>query len=166
MPSVLFVCTANRCRSPMAVALLRQHLAVAGVEQDWHVESAGTWVDEGRPAARMAEQVMHERALTISAHRARAITHELACMFDVILVMEAGHREALCVEFPDLESRIYRLSEMAGHTYDIPDPIAGPLSEVRAVAHEIDALVQHAWACMTRHGGHAADTTRATFGQQ
>jgi protein-tyrosine phosphatase len=98
---------------------------------------------------------MHEWALDISAHRSRSITDDIARTFDLILVMEEGHREALCIEFPDLADRIYRLSDMAGQSYDIPDPISGPIAEVRAVAHEMDAVLQQGFERIVEHARHA-----------
>ena len=144
MPSVLFVCTANRCRSPMAAALFKELLARNGMLDRIQVESAGTWAEEGLPATSLARQVLAERGLDLSDHRSRCLTGELLHPFDLILVMEEGHREALRVEFPDIAERLYLLANMVDEDYSIPDPIGGTLESYRALAEELADLLERA----------------------
>jgi protein-tyrosine-phosphatase len=73
---LLFVCTGNLCRSPMAEALLRQRLEDANLTPRVQVRSAGVWAQEGRPASAEAIEVMAERALDIEDHRAHVLTAE------------------------------------------------------------------------------------------
>jgi len=142
MPSVLFVCTANRCRSPMAAALFKALLARNGMLDRIQVESAGTWAEEGLPATSLARQVLAERGLDLSDHRSRCLTGELLHPFDLILVMEEGHREALRVEFPDIAERLYLLANMVDEDYSIPDPIGGTLESYRALAEDLADLLE------------------------
>jgi protein-tyrosine-phosphatase len=86
-------------------------------------------------------QIMRSRGLDISGHRARNISAELLAEFDLILTMENGHKEALRAEFPQYAARIYLLSEMAGFSHDINDPIGGPLSDFEATAKELTELL-------------------------
>jgi protein-tyrosine-phosphatase len=109
----------------------------------WRVESAGTWARTGVPAARGVQAVLREWDIDLSAHRSRCVSHELLTSFDLIVTMERGQQEALRIEFPTLGDRIVLLSEMvAGAVYDIPDPVAGSLAEVRDVARDIDQLLE------------------------
>lgn len=126
----------------MAMAFFKHRLAQHGTGDEWRVESAGTWARTGVPAAPVAQTVMRERGIDLSAHRSRSVSRELLHSFGLILVMEREQREALQVEFPGVGERVYMLSEMAGSAYNIPDPIAGTLAEVRGVAHEIDVLLE------------------------
>ena len=150
MPSILFVCTANQIRSPMAAAMFRAALSAHperrsqnGVEgQEWRVESAGTWVKEGLPANRAAQQVMRELGLDLSHHRTRCVTGELLRQFDLILVMERNHKEALRVEFPALRGRIRLCSELAGGEWDVPDCAEGGEDEVREAAKMIAGVLE------------------------
>jgi protein-tyrosine-phosphatase len=139
MPSVLFVCTANICRSPMAEALWRSRLGDAA---GWRVESAGTWAMDGQPAAHYARQVIKQRGSDLSQHRSRVVDKELLESFRLILVMEQGHKEALRFEFPAIASRVYLLSEMEDESRDIHDPVGGSLLDFEEAARELDRILE------------------------
>ena len=149
MPSVLFVCTANRCRSPMAAALFKDLLGRSDLLDQYRVETAGTWAEEGEPATSMARVVMRERGLDLSDHRSRRVTGELLRTFDLVLVMEEGHREALLAEFPDLSARLHLLTAMAGEDYSIRDPLEGTVESYRALADELADLLRRGLQRMT-----------------
>lgn len=141
MPSVLFVCTGNICRSPMAGALFASKLGPRSGTIGWEVRTAGTWATEGMPASRHAQTVMAEWGLDISAHRSRRVTRQLVETADLILTMEKGHKEALRTEFPGAAHRVYLLSEMAGFQSNVEDPLGEPLAAYEATAREIDQLI-------------------------
>ena len=142
MQSVLFVCTGNRCRSPMAAALCEDLLGRSGLLGQFRVESAGTWASDGDGATRAARAVMRERGLDLSGHRSRRVTRELLHSFDLVLVMEDGHREALLAEFPDLAPRLQLLSAVAGESYSVRDPLDGTIDNYRALAEELADLLR------------------------
>ena len=148
MPNVLFVCTANQCRSPMAAALYLRQLNRRNLtlQVDWRVSSAGSWAKEGLPAIPNAVRVMREMGLHIEQHRSRQVSAELLKPFDLILVMSQHQQEGLRVEFSHLAERIYLLGEMAGPKYDIPDPAGGKIDEVREIAQEMDQLLDRGFA--------------------
>lgn len=88
--NLLFVCTGNTCRSPLAEALARDHLRRRG----WAhvtVASAGTHAESGAPAAKHSMAVGERRGLDLGAHRSQPLTHELVEWADLVLVMGAGH---------------------------------------------------------------------------
>ena len=109
MPNVLFVCTANQCRSPMAAALFLRQLDRRNLtlQTDWRVSSAGSWAKEGLPAIPNAVRVMREMGLHIERHRSRQVSAELLKPFDLILVMSQHQQEGLQAEFSDLADRVY-----------------------------------------------------------
>lgn len=136
--AVLFVCTANICRSPMAAALFAEKIKN---RPGWRVESAGTWAPEGQPAVPRAQMAVRGRGLDLSQHRSRSVSRELLHEFDLILTMEWGHKEALQAEFPEIASRVYLISEMTGRVFNVEDPIGGPLSEYEDTVRELDDLL-------------------------
>jgi protein-tyrosine phosphatase len=143
MPSILFVCTANQFRSPLAAACLLQAIEAERTVEAWIVESAGTWTKDGMFAAAITLQAARQIGVHgLHGHRTRQITRELLERYDLILVMERGHRESICAEFPSVRERVSLLSEIVdGMPYDIPD--AGERA-VRAedIGCEISGLIQ------------------------
>lgn len=145
MKTILFVCTGNICRSPMAMGLLRDKLCEAGLEGEYEVRSAGVWGLESQPPSAYALQMMAERGIDISDHRSHDLTPQDVEEADLILTMERGQAEAIRVEFPPHAHKVHLLSEMAGRHYDIRDPYGGPLHEYRQCANEIERLIEEGY---------------------
>lgn len=142
MGSVLFVCTANICRSPMAMALFQGRIQADPDLHDWRTGSAGVWAVDGQRASRLAVETMARRGLDLTFHRSRCVNESILAGYDLILVMEASHKESLLVEFPQFSGKIYLLSEMVQNTFDIDDPYGGSAEEYETAAQEIDALIE------------------------
>lgn len=140
--SVLFVCTANLVRSPMAAGLFAHMLAAEGVSSDWRVESAGTWTHPGYKSPLEVRDVMAERQIDLSGHRSRSVSAELLREFSLILVMEPGHKEALRVEFPEVGARVFLLSEMVGKRAAVGDPVGGTYADYQHTAAELEILLK------------------------
>jgi protein-tyrosine-phosphatase len=138
MPSILLICTANICRSPMAMGLFKKKV---DYDPDWRIESAGTWSIEDQPAAFYTQEVLARRGIDISDHKSRSVTGELLNQFNLILTMEEGHKEALSVEFPMIAPRVYLLSDMVGEQYNIQDPIGGPIEQFEMTAQEFERIL-------------------------
>lgn len=123
MPSVLFICTANRFRSPLAALYFAREVVRHGDDQDFQVSSAGVWTRNGQPATEDVIEFAEEYSLNLSFHKSRVVSDQILSNADLIIVMEAGQKEAITQEFPSVQSRIYMLTEAIGYPpYDIPDP--------------------------------------------
>ena len=126
MPSILFVCLANRFRSPLAAAYFSHCLEQVADRERWSVSSAGTWTEAGLPADNRAIRAASGWGLEIKDHRSRQVDASILAQSNLILVMEASQKEALQVEFHKERSKIFLLSEMVDGTLtDVPDPF-GP----------------------------------------
>ncbi|HXF61688.1 MAG TPA: hypothetical protein VNK95_08725 [Caldilineaceae bacterium] len=139
--SVLFVCTANRIRSPMAAVFWRAYVTDHYPDDRWEIGSAGTWAQDGLPAMPLAVRILAEHELSFQRHRSRLIDRALVDHYRLIVVMERGHQEALRIEFPHAASRIFLLSELSGPAYDIVDPVGGGPDEYRRTAEELRRLL-------------------------
>lgn len=142
MPSILFVCNANRFRSPLAAAMFRKRLQELEIPGSWQVGSAGMWAAPGQPALQRAAAAGRKLGLDLSDHRSARLSRSMVSEYDLIVVMEAGHREALVNEDPRLLPRVHLLSDLVERSsYDIPDTFSSE-QEVGEVTAELDDLIR------------------------
>jgi len=142
---VLFVCTGNICRSPMAAALFSFHAQNNRNDDHWIVRSAGTWAAEDQAASAPAVTGMARRGIQIANHRAHQITQGDMENADVIIVMTRNHRDSLVSEFPIHHSKIHLMSELDGREYDIADPYGGTVEEYEICAKELERLIERGY---------------------
>ncbi len=141
---VLFLCTGNLCRSPLAEGILKHKLAERKIDSVT-VSSAGTFALNGRPAAELAERVAAERGVDISGHRVSHVTREMLERADLVIGMETDHLAEADVILKDTEGK-YRLLSDFGPPHlrgrDIADPYGAPIDYFVAAFDSIEECVE------------------------
>ena len=135
--SVLFVCTGNTCRSPLAEHLYLKLAREAGLSCD--ASSAGTQAAIGMPLSRGAAAVFAERGVGPVAHRARRADKALLAQADAVYVMERAHLDDLAARFPEAAPKLFLLREAAGLSpAEVEDPVGADAAQYRACAASIE----------------------------
>lgn len=140
--TVMFVCTGNTCRSPMAEAVARHLLAKPGVTmKPTRVASAGVSAFDGDAMTPEAGEALAGLGIKPgpSPHRATHLTRAMVESADVIFAMTKGHAQRILEVAPDAKDKIVLL-DPSGR--DIPDPIGGTLADYRSAAQAIAKFVE------------------------
>lgn len=145
--TVLFVCTGNTCRSPMAEAiaihLARPSRAVGGPKVSTIFRSAGSGTAGGEPVspeALRALERLHIDPTPVSRHRSRELTRAMIQDAEVIYAMTAAHARAVLAIDPSAADRVQVLDPEGK---DIPDPIGGPVEVYTRTAERLAETIRH-----------------------
>ncbi|MDW2075384.1 low molecular weight phosphotyrosine protein phosphatase [Vibrio sp. 1863] len=139
---ILVVCVGNICRSPFGEHALKQRLPSK------QVDSAGLGAEKsglvGKPADPMAVEVSDGLGMDLSGHQSQQLTSSLCAQYDLILVMEKGHIEALTEIAPEARGKTMLFGEWIGKK-DIPDPYRQS-KEAFDYAYQLIEQSADAWA--------------------
>lgn len=137
MIRVLFVCTGNTCRSPLAEAILK-HKQNNRIE----VKSAGVYAIDGAEASYQAKQVLTEKGIDHN-HTSSILSKELLDWATHVFTMTVGHKQAIVGQFPAAIEKTFTLKEfVTGAKWgDVVDPFGGSVEQYRKTYQELDNLI-------------------------
>jgi protein-tyrosine-phosphatase len=140
---VLFVCTGNTCRSPMAEGLFRKAL---GGREDFAVSSAGVAAAKGQPASTETQKVLKQRDASLREFKSRPVSEAILSAATHVFAMTEGHLAVLEARFPNHADKFYLVREFSGITdkregLDVPDPIGMGAAAYEGVAKVLDDAI-------------------------
>lgn len=150
--NVLFVCTGNTCRSPLAALALERALGADSGEV--RIQSAGTAATPGQPASEGSRRVAEAQGLDLDAHRSRPVTRELLEHADLVLVMSPSHRAAVLAQGAPRD-KVHVLSEW-------PEPGEPELPVFDPFGASFEAY-EECWRRLEQHARRIAPHVRQTI---
>jgi protein-tyrosine-phosphatase len=147
MYKIMYVCTGNTCRSPMAEGILRKKLADAR-HKDVQVLSAGIGTLDGYPATPTGVNTSQKHGIDISEHHSQRLTEKLFKEVDLIFALADNHYEFMR-DFPEADQKLFMVKGfpqkgLADKEHSVDDPLGGTSEEYEATFSEIEQEIERA----------------------
>jgi protein-tyrosine-phosphatase len=158
LKTILFVCSGNYCRSPLAEGLARLRLKQAGYDGQFAVRSAGTLPEyAGQPAAPLILEVLHEIGADGPFNPPHQLTADEIDQADLILGIAQHHLDWIGGHYPAAAPRTFLLSDLIGERWDVIDPGVQALEPLRVCRNTIDRVISNGLSELVRR---AAEVSR------
>jgi len=138
-PQILFVCTGNTCRSPLAEYLAKKKIIENGLK--FNAVSVG-FMKDGMPISKNSEKVLALKGIDASSHVSTLLNDKVLRRSWLVLTMTKNHKEKILQLYPNSASKVYTLSEFAGNSKDIADPIGKDLEYYKRTFAEINEKIK------------------------
>lgn len=132
---ILFVCTGNTCRSPLAQAITQKALDNENIDAE--CESAGLFCGYGEEVSENSRKIIQERGIFYT-HQSRPVTQPLLDSSDMVICMTSSHKEALAPYVP--AEKLFEAKDLTGE--EIDDPYGKDIEAYRACAAKLDKLAR------------------------
>jgi protein-tyrosine-phosphatase len=154
---ILFVCSGNYCRSPLAEGLARLRLKRAGYDTLFSTRSAGTLpAYEGQPRAPLIQEVLREIGAEGQANPPHRITPDEIEQAAVIFGVAQEHLAWISQHYPAAAARTFLLSDLIGEQWDVRDPGVQELGPLRECRDTIDRIIATGLPELIRRAGGSA----------
>ncbi|WP_058486026.1 low molecular weight protein arginine phosphatase [Defluviitalea phaphyphila] len=140
MKRILFVCTGNTCRSPMAEALAKKEINKYSL--DINAFSRGIAVYFPSEASKHAIEAMKEYDVDLSDHKSKQLDIKDIEEADIILTMTNRHKQYLLLNFKEHKEKIFTLKEFVEEFGDVKDPFGGNIEDYKNCAKDLNNLIK------------------------
>ncbi len=140
--NIVFVCTGNTCRSPMAEALMKKLLKDNNIDTI-NVISRGLSAFENSPASENSIKAIKKYNIDLTSHRAKSLSPDELKYYDLILTMSSNHKNIIISAFPDVKDKIFTVYEFSfNKNADISDPFGGNIEIYEKCLDEIYKCIE------------------------